>query len=153
MADRLLLSISHKMPTQCFPHAPMESENNKLRKYFVKFMMQLNLGKFYHQLTETIMETMLFKMPSISAGSPSLKQTSHTPMILCKSSSMPLFDFSSEISAPKLLKYRRNSWAWTRQKISIKLLILIPKVIGYKLRLYTTFELGIESFCRTYLIF
>lgn len=53
-----------------------------------------------NQLTETIIETMLFNIPSISAASPSLKQTSQTPMILCKSSSMPLLDFSSEISAP-----------------------------------------------------
>lgn len=62
-------------------------------------------------LTDTMMETMLLRMPSISAGSPSLKQTSQTPMILCRSSSMPLVDFSAEISAPSPLKYLRSSWA------------------------------------------
>lgn len=34
----------------------------------------------------------------------SLKQASQTPMILCRSSSIPLDDFSGEISAPRLLK-------------------------------------------------
>lgn len=68
-------------------------------------------------LTETIIDTMLFNMPSMSFGSPLLKHTSQTPMILCKSSSIPLFDFSSEISAPKLLRYLRNSCAYKSQQI------------------------------------
>lgn len=62
-------------------------------------------------LTVTIIDTILFNMASISTGSPSLKQTSQTPIILCKSSSMPLLDFSSDISAPYLFKHLRNSCA------------------------------------------
>lgn len=50
------------------------------------------------------MDTMLFNIPSISWGSPSLNETSQTPIILCKSSSIPLGDFSSDISAPNFLK-------------------------------------------------
>lgn len=92
------------------------------RKIMLHYSIDLLMMLFIHRkiLTETIMDTMLFNMPSMSVGSPLLKQTSQTPMILCKSSSIPLFDFSSEISAPKLLRYRRNSWACkliTKKKI------------------------------------
>lgn len=87
-------------------------EKNEIRLYFYDTSIhQIKQKQLPFILTETIIETMLFNMPSISTGSPSLKQTSQTPMILCKSSSIPLLDFSSEISAPKLLKYRRNSCA------------------------------------------
>lgn len=62
-------------------------------------------------LTDTMIETILFSIASIS-DSFSLKHTSQTPTILCKSSSIPLDDFSSAISAPKLLKYFLSSKAY-----------------------------------------
>lgn len=64
------------------------------------------------KLTKTSIETIPLRMLSISASGTSLKQASQTPIILCKSSSIPFGDFSSEISAPRLLKYARSSWAY-----------------------------------------
>lgn len=62
-------------------------------------------------LTNIMIETISFNTDSISLSFPSLKHASHTPIILCKSSSMPLGDFSSLISAPRLLKYTLSSCA------------------------------------------
>merc|ERR1712156_505419 len=51
------------------------------------------------------METIPFRTSSICpALAVSLKHASQTPMILCRSSSIPLSDRSAEISAPKFLK-------------------------------------------------
>uniref|UniRef100_A0A182KI20 Uncharacterized protein n=1 Tax=Anopheles christyi TaxID=43041 RepID=A0A182KI20_9DIPT len=60
---------------------------------------------------DTMMETMLFSTASISSGecALSLKHTSQTPMILCRSSSIPLVDFSSLISAPRPFRNCRSS--------------------------------------------
>lgn len=57
------------------------------------------------------METIALRTLSISTSFPSLKHASQTPIILCKSSSMPFGDFSSEISAPRLLKKDLSSTA------------------------------------------
>lgn len=67
--------------------------------------------KIYKIFTTIIIDTMSFKTVSISLSFPSLKQASQTPIILCKSSSIPLGDFSSLISAPKFLKYILSSCA------------------------------------------
>jgi len=61
------------------------------------------------KLTKTSIETIPLRMLSISASGTSLKHASQTPIILCKSSSIPFGDFSSDISAPRLLKYARSS--------------------------------------------
>lgn len=99
------LLVFRKTQEQYFRHAPMESGQRAKIKW--KGLSQ----SWGRTLTVTIIETMLFNMPSISTGSPSLKQISQTPIILCKSSSIPLLDFSSDISAPLLLQYLRNSCA------------------------------------------
>lgn len=61
--------------------------------------------------TKIMIETISFNTVSISFSFPSLKHASHTPIILCKSSSIPLGDFSSLISAPRPLKYTLSSCA------------------------------------------
>lgn len=132
-AIRELWLISRKMPTQCSLRGPMGSVMRMEIHWDItnwhcnEATVALQRGNatrigLRFVLTETIIETMLLRMPSMSFGSPSLKQTSHTPIILCKSSSIPLFDFSSEISAPNPLKYRRNSCACvTYEKLSYRM--------------------------------
>merc|ERR1712106_881326 len=64
------------------------------------------------------MLTMPFMIPSTSVSVALEKEASHTPMILCKSSSKPFSDLSSEISAPKDLKYALNSSACSSRLMS-----------------------------------
>merc|ERR1719348_204130 len=66
------------------------------------------------------MLTMPFMIPSTSASVASLKEASQTPIILCRSSSSPFSDLSSDISAPKDLKYARSSSACSSNVMSIK---------------------------------
>lgn len=93
----MLLSIFHNKPKQYF-HRDLKRSKKK------KQTNQKKKNQINKNLTETIIDTMLLRIASISDGSPSLKQISQTPIILCKSSSIPFGDFSSDISAPKALK-------------------------------------------------
>lgn len=102
-------------------------------------------------LTETIIETILLRMASISDSLVSFKQTSHTPTILCKSSSIPFGDFSSDISAPRLLKYFLSSCACKH----VETVVILPNVVeskwfwGYINMTYLIFERYIHKNGRT----
>merc|ERR1719290_154123 len=65
------------------------------------------------------MLTIPLRIPSTSASEASLKETSHTLMIFCRSSSNPISLLSSEISAPWLFIQARNSSACSSRLMSM----------------------------------
>merc|ERR1719412_2018049 len=65
------------------------------------------------------MLTIPFRIPSTSASEASLKETSQTLIIFCKSSSKPISLLSSEISAPWLFIQARSSSACSSRLMSM----------------------------------
>lgn len=94
-----------KIPTLSINLGFKVTSANKNCSYFHYLMPYQLITK----LTKTSIDTIPLRILSISASGTSLKQASQTPIILCKSSSIPFGDFSSDISAPRLLKYARSS--------------------------------------------
>ena len=72
---------------------------------FSNFLARRALVFSFSILTKANIETIPFRTSSIWLGLlTSVKQASQTPIILCKSSSIPFSDLSLEISAPSPLK-------------------------------------------------
>merc|ERR1719237_1984275 len=65
------------------------------------------------------MLTIPFRIPSTSASEASLKDTSQTLIIFCKSSSKPISLLSSEISAPWPFIHARSSSACSSRLMSM----------------------------------
>uniref|UniRef100_A0A0K8RN20 Putative eukaryotic translation initiation factor 3 subunit m n=1 Tax=Ixodes ricinus TaxID=34613 RepID=A0A0K8RN20_IXORI len=84
------------------------------------------------------MDTMLFSTASMSASLASLKHTSHTPMICWTFRARLSGTCSSEMSAPKPLRYERSSRHWSSTPMSMNVgILMIGFVAGTDLPVFS----------------
>merc|ERR550539_1327981 len=91
------------------------------------------------------MLTIPSRIPSTSASEASLKETSQTLIIFCKSSSKPISLLSSEISAPWLFIQARSSSACSSRLMSMNTGTFILKISFHSFKEFMDFSCRSES--------